>query len=156
MPCDGVYNSQAGACCSLSLNHGAQEVTGTLPHRFLVSTRGSSASHAVFGLEPPPSNASSTAVTEAEARLGGAGQTVVEEKEEGAALNTVLGLPSERGGWAEDERGGRLLSPYLSDFGSVASQHAASLGSLLRAEMWRRLPGSAQVCERAMCTLGDC
>ena len=54
--CNGA---KAGACCSLThhcVSGGGgdyERLSGAAPYRFLVSTRGSSASHAVFGLDTP-------------------------------------------------------------------------------------------------------
>lgn len=140
---------QAGACCSLSrhLDAAAGEEGGAGSRdasrpRFLVSTRGSAASHAVFGLDASPQGAAST---NRETLADDGVDAVSFGADDGANRGGGSGASREGGGGGRGGDGSGVSPTEKSGVGSAVDRRSAVSERLSWAERWNRLPIVAQV-----------
>lgn len=147
-------NEQGGACCSLSQAGDIRGSTdGASRRRFLVSTRGAAASHAVFGLEAP-TTADSASVTdggsEVHRTIEASEEIVPREDEQDAKIPRAGGVRcDDRVDALTDDRTSENIGSCLTGSGSADAQSSRQTRLVSWAGTWKQFPGVAQVCKRS-------
>lgn len=116
---------------------------GARPHRYLVSTRGPSASHVIFGLESPPRTPSRRTSVVTNTHTGDAEQMVGEGEEYDANTKGVTGVLHETREHGNSE-GGDGLTSSLHQYRLGGDRRSVLTERLSCTERWTRLPNVAQ------------